>query len=91
MNLRELRHLKEELSWVIDKRLQAIRNKILSCTTKKLKNKVVLNLNNIVCIAMRPLVTYSKYAYKDVKAVNLLAPYKHVFHCLCLTLYAMII
>ena len=33
------RHLKEELAWVIDKRLQ-----LISYTTKNLKNKAIFNL-----------------------------------------------
>ena len=37
MNVRILRHLKEELGWTIDKWLQVISN---SYTTKKLKNNL---------------------------------------------------
>ena len=51
VNVRVSRHLKEELAWVIDKWLWAISNKMLVVyTTKKLKNKAVLNLKQ--CIAM---------------------------------------
>ena len=54
------RCLKEELAQATDEWLQIIGNIILViANTKKLKNKVVLSLNNIVCIAMWPLVTYS--------------------------------
>ena len=55
MNIHVSRHLKEELAWAIDRRLQAISN-LNSYTTKKLKNKAVLN---IICVAMWPLVTCS--------------------------------
>ena len=44
--------LKDELAWVMDKRLWVISN-IMSviCTIKKLKNKAILSLNdNIVCV-----------------------------------------
>ena len=48
MNVCILRHLKEELAWVLDKWLQLISNKMLFktviATTKKLKNKAALNL-----------------------------------------------
>ena len=55
------RRLKEELAWVTDKRLQIISNMLFknSHITKKLKNKAVLSINNIVCVAMWSLVTYS--------------------------------
>ena len=59
VNICVLRHLKEELAWVIDKRLRVISNKMLfqnSCTTKKLKNKAVLNLKQY---CMRCYVTLS--------------------------------
>ena len=52
------RRLKEELAWVTYKRLRLISN-IMFYTTKKLKNKAVLSLNNIVCVAKWSLVTYS--------------------------------
>ena len=43
-----LRHLKEDLAWAVDKRLQVISNKMLlktvSYTTEKLKNKAILDL-----------------------------------------------
>ena len=47
MNVRVLKHLKEELVWAIDERLQVISNKMLfrtviTYTTKKLKNKGIL-------------------------------------------------
>ena len=48
-----LRCLKEELAWAADKWLQVI------SSTKKVKNKVDLSLNTIVCVAMWSLVTYS--------------------------------
>ena len=48
MKVRVSRCLKQELAWVIDKRLWVISNKMLLktvvSTTKKLKNKAVLNL-----------------------------------------------
>ena len=57
------RLLKEELAWATDKWLQVISNIILfkavNYTTKKLKNKAAISLNNILCIAMWSLVTYS--------------------------------
>ena len=65
VNVRVSKSLKEELAWATDKRLQVISNIMLVktviqlCTTKKLKNKVVLSLFNIVCVAMWSLVTYS--------------------------------
>ena len=50
-----LRKLTEELAWATDKQLQVISNimlfKTVTYTTKKLKNKAVLGLNNIVCSA----------------------------------------
>ena len=57
-----LSHLKEELAWAVDKRLWVISTIVLfknSKSTKELKNKAVLNLKNIVCIARWLLVTYS--------------------------------
>ena len=63
VNVHVSRCSKEELAWAIDKQLQVISNKILFKTvlhtTKKLKNKAALIYNNIICIAMWPLVTYS--------------------------------
>ena len=58
--------LKEELAWATYKQLQVISNIMLfkSYTTKKLKNKV-LSLNNIVCIAVWSLVTYSNCLATD--------------------------
>ena len=56
--------LKEELAWATYKRLQVIIN-IMSYTTKKVKNKAVLSLNNIVCIAVWSLVTYSNCLATD--------------------------
>ena len=53
------RRLKEKLAWATDKRLQVISNIMFSLTTKKLKNKVVLSIFNIVCIGMWSLVMYS--------------------------------
>ena len=38
MNICVLRHLKEELAWVIDKRLRVISNKMLFKTVIPLKN-----------------------------------------------------
>ena len=58
-----LRRLKEGLALATDKRLRVISNIMLFKTViplaKKLKNKAVLNINNIVCIAMWSLVMYS--------------------------------
>ena len=52
-NVRILRRFKEELAQAIDKKLWVISNiRNASYTTKKLKNKAILNLNNIVYIAM---------------------------------------
>ena len=47
-------HLKEELTWAIDKRLRVISTLKNSKNTKELSKE-----NNILCIAMWPLVTYS--------------------------------
>ena len=59
------RRLKEELAWATDKRLQVISNIMLFKTVislcKKLKNKAVLSVDNIVCVAMWYLVMYSNY------------------------------
>ena len=48
VNICVLRHLKEEVNWAIDKRLQLIINIILFktviCTTKNLRNKTVFTL-----------------------------------------------
>ena len=50
------RRLKDELAWVIDKRLRAISNKMLFktvvATTEKLKNKAVLNLKQYCSYAL---------------------------------------
>ena len=58
MGIHVLRRLKEELAWATDKQLQIFSNimlfKTVSYTTKKLKNKAFLSLNNIVCVAMCP-------------------------------------
>ena len=60
MGVRIPRHLEEELAWAIDKWLWVISHIMLfSYITKELKNKVILSLNNIVCIAMWSLVMYS--------------------------------
>ena len=56
------RRLKVELAWVTDKWLQVISNIMLFKTViplRNLKNKAVLSINNIVCVAMCSLVTYS--------------------------------
>ena len=56
------RRLKEELAWATDKWFQVISSVMLLTviyTTKKLKNKVVLSLFNIVYIAIWSLVTCS--------------------------------
>ena len=53
MNVHILKSLKEEPAWVIDKWLRVISSKILfSYTTKKLKNKAILNLNNNLLYAL---------------------------------------
>ena len=59
--------LKEKLAWATYKRLQVISNIMLfkSYTTKKLNNIAVLSLNNIVCIAVWSLVTYSNCLATD--------------------------
>ena len=56
-----LRRFKEELAWATDIWLQIISNVMLfkAVIPLKLKNKVVLSLFNIVCVAMWSLVTYS--------------------------------
>ena len=62
MDVYILRCLKEELAWAIDIQLWVISNIMLfikSYANKKLKNKAVSSLNNIVCFAMWSLVTYS--------------------------------
>ena len=51
-----LRYLKEELAWPKDKLLQVISNYF---TTKELENKAISGLNNIICIAVWSLITYS--------------------------------
>ena len=57
-------YLKEELAWAVDKQLRVISTIILFKYSKsikelkELKNKAFLNLNNIDCVAMWPLVTY---------------------------------
>ena len=38
---------------VTDKRIRIISNIMLSYATKTLKNKAILSLNNIVCVAMQ--------------------------------------
>ena len=54
-----LRHLKEKLAWAKERQLWVISNMYnVSYTTKKLKNKAILSLNNIVCVIWS-LVTYS--------------------------------
>ena len=57
------RHLKQELAWARDEWLRVIiitmLFKTVVATTKNLKNKTILIENNIVCIAMWPLVMYS--------------------------------
>ena len=55
MNVNVSRHLKEDVSWAIDKQLKLIINTMFfqnSYTTKNLKIKPYLILNNIVCISM---------------------------------------
>ena len=61
MGVHVSRQLKEGLTSATDKGFQVISNIILfkSHTTKKLNNKAVLSVNNIVCIALWSLVTYS--------------------------------
>ena len=61
MGVNVSRRLKEELAWATDKWLQVISNIMLFKTVipLKLKNKVILSLFNIVCVAMWSLVTYS--------------------------------
>ena len=46
--VRVSRLLKEELAWPADKQL----NISYSYAAKELKNKAILNLNNIMCVAM---------------------------------------
>ena len=56
------RHLKEELPWVTYERLRIISTIMLFKTViplRNFKNKAVLSLNNIVCIAKLSLVMYS--------------------------------
>ena len=67
VNVHVVRHLKEELAWVIDKRLQVNSNNILfiyNCySTKNLTNKASLNVKQycMCCyVAMWPIVMYSK-------------------------------
>ena len=58
MNVRISRRLKEELTWVIDKWLRAISNKMLFktvvYTTKKLKNRAVLNKTILYALLCDP-------------------------------------
>ena len=49
--------MKEELAWATDKRLQVISNN--SYATKKLRNKVILSLLNIVDVAVWSLVMHT--------------------------------
>ena len=58
IDVRVLSHLKEELTWAIYKWLWVISNLKNSESTKELKELKNKALNNIVCIAMWPLVTY---------------------------------
>ena len=53
----------EELAWAIDKQIS---NKMLVTynSTKKLKNKAVLNLNSITCIVI--LLCTHKYIHTDI-------------------------
>ena len=44
VNVRVSSHLKEELTWAIDKRLQVISTVMLFKSTKELKKRAVLNL-----------------------------------------------
>ena len=53
------RCLKEGLAWATDKCLWVVTNLLIKTATPlKLKNKGVLSVNNIVCIAMWSLVMY---------------------------------
>ena len=52
-------HLKEELAWAIDKRLRVISTIMLFKNSKNTKELRIKPQNNIVCIGMWPLVTYS--------------------------------
>ena len=51
--------LKEELAWAIDKQLQGISNKMLFKIVIPLRNERIKPYNNIVCVAMWPLVMCS--------------------------------
>ena len=52
--------IKRKLAWaIIDERLWVISNIMLFKTVMPLKNKAILSLDNIVCIAMWSLVMYS--------------------------------
>ena len=53
IDVRVLTHLKEELSWVVDKWLRVISTIMLS-TEELIETKE----HNIGCVAMWPLVTY---------------------------------
>ena len=70
MGIHVWRHLNEELTWATDKRLWVISNIMLFetviATSKKLKNKAFLSLNNIIilCAAMWSLVMYSNCLVK---------------------------
>ena len=84
MNVHVSRLLKEELAWAIDKQLQVISNHYnVSYTTKKIKNKAVLNLkqytyclrcyvafsNIYQFICMKMFIHYWPFHYKaDKKA-----------------------
>ena len=57
VGIHESRPYKGELAWATDKWLRVIKTVIP--LIKKLKNKAILSLNNIVSVAMWSLVLYS--------------------------------
>ena len=58
MGVHILRYLKKELTWATDKTASGYQQ-FKSYSTKELNSKAILGLNDIACIAMLPLVTYS--------------------------------
>ena len=67
INVIVLSHSKEELALAADKQLWVISTIMLfknSYSTKELKNRAILDLNNIVYVALWLLVTYSNFKLK---------------------------
>ena len=58
---KNINKFKKELAWATYKQLQIINTMLFKTdyTSKELKNKSVISFQNIVCIAMWSLITYS--------------------------------